>query len=156
MSCADGVILKFKHIGIVHQWQKSSHTKTVSIKLSQAAVTDIQVVPHGVLSCGGDGIVKLVRLDNHLRAHGIELWYFWDPLCWWQTRLCCKCFMTVVIMGQRLSLSALLASSTAYKKCEHCWSHHPFWKRILHWYVQISKTTATWASHTSRNINISC
>ena len=47
--------------------------KIVSIKLSQAAVTDIQVVPHGFLSCGGDGIVKLVRLDNHLRAHGIEL-----------------------------------------------------------------------------------
>ncbi|CAJ1950442.1 unnamed protein product, partial [Sphenostylis stenocarpa] len=34
----------------------------------RAAVTDIQVVSHGFLTCGGDGTVKLVRLDNHLRA----------------------------------------------------------------------------------------
>jgi len=34
---------------------------------------DIQVVPHGFLTCGGDGIVKLVRLENNLLGHGIEL-----------------------------------------------------------------------------------
>jgi len=41
--------------------------------LSQAAVTDIKVVSNGFLTCGGDGTVKLVRLDNHLRGHWIKL-----------------------------------------------------------------------------------
>lgn len=33
----------------------------------QAGVTDIQIVSHGFLSCGGDGAVKLVMLNDHLR-----------------------------------------------------------------------------------------
>ncbi|KAJ8529305.1 hypothetical protein K7X08_036140 [Anisodus acutangulus] len=33
----------------------------------QAAVTDIQIVSHGFLTCGGDGAVKLVMLNDHLR-----------------------------------------------------------------------------------------
>ncbi|KAL3008820.1 hypothetical protein AAZX31_07G052800 [Glycine max] len=65
---------------LIHHWSKI-HEKHTFLQPSsrgfggvvRAAVTDIQVVPHGFLSCGGDGIVKLVRLDNHLRAHGIEL-----------------------------------------------------------------------------------
>nr|XP_015888746.2 uncharacterized protein LOC107423659 isoform X2 [Ziziphus jujuba var. spinosa] len=31
----------------------------------QAAVTDIQVVSHGFLTCGGDGTVKLIQLKDH-------------------------------------------------------------------------------------------
>lgn len=30
----------------------------------QAAVTDIKVVSHGFLTCGGDGAVKLVKLRD--------------------------------------------------------------------------------------------
>ncbi|CAN4111428.1 unnamed protein product [Withania somnifera] len=33
----------------------------------QAAVTDIQIVSPGFLTCGGDGAVKLVMLNDHLR-----------------------------------------------------------------------------------------
>ncbi|XP_059312441.1 uncharacterized protein LOC132063754 isoform X1 [Lycium ferocissimum] len=33
----------------------------------QAAVTDIQIVSHGFVTCGGDGAVKLVMLNDHLR-----------------------------------------------------------------------------------------
>lgn len=44
----------------------------------QAAVTDIQLVPNGFLTCGGDGSVKRVELNNHLHGFGNELWYFWD------------------------------------------------------------------------------
>ncbi|TMW99714.1 hypothetical protein EJD97_002109 [Solanum chilense] len=32
----------------------------------QAGVTDIQIVSHGFLTCGGDGTVKLVMLNDHL------------------------------------------------------------------------------------------
>ncbi|KAF3439842.1 hypothetical protein FNV43_RR18120 [Rhamnella rubrinervis] len=31
----------------------------------QAAVTDIQIVSHGFLTCGGDGTVKLIQLKDH-------------------------------------------------------------------------------------------
>lgn len=32
----------------------------------QAGVTDIQIVSHGFLTCGGDGTVKLVMLNDYL------------------------------------------------------------------------------------------
>lgn len=34
----------------------------------QAAVTDLQVLPHGFVSCGGDGSVKLVQIKDDLAA----------------------------------------------------------------------------------------
>ncbi|KAJ6334678.1 hypothetical protein OIU78_011524 [Salix suchowensis] len=38
--------------------------------VARAAVTDIQVVSHGFLSCGGDGIVKFVQLKDKQRRTG--------------------------------------------------------------------------------------
>ncbi|ESW07263.1 hypothetical protein PHAVU_010G115000 [Phaseolus vulgaris] len=60
---------------LVHHWSKI-HEKHTFLQPSsrgfggvvRAAVTDIKVVSNGFLTCGGDGTVKLVRLDNHLRA----------------------------------------------------------------------------------------
>nr|KYP54633.1 DmX-like protein 2 [Cajanus cajan] len=65
---------------LVHHWSKI-HEKHTFLQpnsrgfggVVRAAVTDIQVFSHGFLTCGGDGTVKLIRLDNHLRGHGIEL-----------------------------------------------------------------------------------
>ncbi|XP_027334436.1 uncharacterized protein LOC113849054 isoform X2 [Abrus precatorius] len=65
---------------LIHHWSKI-HEKHTFLQPSsrgfggvvRAAVTDIQVVPHGFYTCGGDGTVKLVRLDNHLHGHGINL-----------------------------------------------------------------------------------
>ncbi|TKY64098.1 DmX protein 2 [Spatholobus suberectus] len=65
---------------LIHHWSKI-HEKHTFLQPSsrgfsgvvRAAVTDIQVVSHGFLTCGGDGTVKLVRLDSHLHGHGIEL-----------------------------------------------------------------------------------
>lgn len=34
----------------------------------QAAVTDIQVVSHGFLTCGGDGSVKLIELRDSMQS----------------------------------------------------------------------------------------
>lgn len=42
--------------------------KEISHLELQAAVTDIQVISQGFLSCGGDGSVKLVQLKEH--SHG--------------------------------------------------------------------------------------
>ncbi|KAK7381980.1 hypothetical protein VNO80_00582 [Phaseolus coccineus] len=61
---------------LVHHWSKI-HEKHTFLQPSsrgfggvvRAAVTDIKVVSNGFLTCGGDGTVKLVRLDNHLRGH---------------------------------------------------------------------------------------
>ena len=39
----------------------------------QAAVTDIQVVSHGFLSCGGDGTVKLVPLNRNMLRQEVNL-----------------------------------------------------------------------------------
>lgn len=41
----------------------------------QAAVTDIQVVSHGFLTCGGDGSVKLIQLRDCTRS----TWKSWSP-----------------------------------------------------------------------------
>ena len=41
--------------------------------MSQAAVTDIQVVSHGFLSCGGDGSVKLVQLNDYRHGTDVKL-----------------------------------------------------------------------------------
>jgi hypothetical protein len=35
----------------------------------QAAVTDIQVLPNGFVSCGGDGSVKLVQIKDLAAAY---------------------------------------------------------------------------------------
>ncbi|XP_014492513.1 uncharacterized protein LOC106754956 isoform X1 [Vigna radiata var. radiata] len=61
---------------LIHHWSKI-HEKHTFLQPSsrgfggvvRAAVTDIQVVSNGFLTCGGDGTVKLVRLDNHLRGN---------------------------------------------------------------------------------------
>lgn len=62
---------------LIHHWSKihEKHTFLQSGSrgfggVFRAAVTDIQVVPHGFLTCGGDGSVKLVQLKNHL--HGFR------------------------------------------------------------------------------------
>lgn len=34
----------------------------------QAAVTDLQMLPNGFVSCGGDGSVKLVQIKDDLAA----------------------------------------------------------------------------------------
>ncbi|KAI5422049.1 uncharacterized protein LOC127076092 isoform X1 [Lathyrus oleraceus] len=64
---------------LIHHWPKihEKHTFLQSGSrgfggVVRAAVTDIQVVPHGFLTCGGDGNVKLVQLKNHLRGFGDE------------------------------------------------------------------------------------
>ncbi|XP_022770599.1 uncharacterized protein LOC111313959 isoform X2 [Durio zibethinus] len=57
---------------LVYHWSKL-HEKHTFLQPSsrgfggvvRAAVTDIQVVSHGFLSCGGDGSVKLVQLDDY-------------------------------------------------------------------------------------------
>ncbi|XP_027907848.1 uncharacterized protein LOC114167099 isoform X2 [Vigna unguiculata] len=61
---------------LIHHWPKI-HEKHTFLQPSsrgfggvvRAAVTDIQVVSDGFLTCGGDGTVKLVRLHNHLGGH---------------------------------------------------------------------------------------
>ncbi|XP_047147753.1 uncharacterized protein LOC124820153 isoform X1 [Vigna umbellata] len=61
---------------LIHHWSKI-HEKHTFLQPSsrgfggvvRAAVTDIQIVSNGFLTCGGDGTVKLVRLDNHLRGN---------------------------------------------------------------------------------------
>ncbi|XP_057454842.1 uncharacterized protein LOC130746287 isoform X2 [Lotus japonicus] len=65
---------------LIHHWPKihDKHTFLQSTSrgfggIVRAAVTDIQVVPHGFLTCGGDGTVKLVRLNSHLHGYGGEL-----------------------------------------------------------------------------------
>lgn len=35
----------------------------------QAGVTDLQVMPHGFISCGGDGSVKLVQVNDLTAVH---------------------------------------------------------------------------------------
>ncbi|PNY04245.1 hypothetical protein L195_g000661 [Trifolium pratense] len=62
---------------LIHHWPKihEKHTFLQSGSrgfggVVRAAVTDIQVVPHGFLTCGGDGNVKLVQLKSHLRGFG--------------------------------------------------------------------------------------
>lgn len=64
---------------LLHHWSKlhDKHTFLQSGSrgfggVVRAAVTDIQVVPHGFLTCGGDGNVKLVQLKSHLRGFGDE------------------------------------------------------------------------------------
>ncbi|MED6168939.1 hypothetical protein PIB30_016422 [Stylosanthes scabra] len=65
---------------LVHHWSRI-HDKHTFVQPSsrgfggvvRAAVTDIQIVPQGFLSCGGDGTVKLVRLNSHLDSHGVKL-----------------------------------------------------------------------------------
>ncbi|XP_061370355.1 uncharacterized protein LOC133313063 [Gastrolobium bilobum] len=60
---------------LIHHWSKI-HEKHTFLQPSsrgfggvvRAAVTDIQVVSNGFFTCGGDGTVKLVRLNSHL--HG--------------------------------------------------------------------------------------
>ncbi|KAK7389790.1 hypothetical protein VNO78_25084 [Psophocarpus tetragonolobus] len=60
---------------LIHHWSKI-HEKHTFLQPSsrgfggvvRAAVTDIQVVSHGFLTCGGDGTVKLVRLDHNLNG----------------------------------------------------------------------------------------
>lgn len=37
--------------------------KPLNYVMQQAAVTDIQVIASGFLTCGGDGLVKLVQLQ---------------------------------------------------------------------------------------------
>ncbi|KAB2056480.1 hypothetical protein ES319_A11G105200v1 [Gossypium barbadense] len=56
---------------LVHHWSKLHERHTFLQPSSRgfggvvrAAVTDIQVVSHGFLSCGGDGSVKLVQLND--------------------------------------------------------------------------------------------
>nr|CAD1824307.1 unnamed protein product [Ananas comosus var. bracteatus] len=60
-----------KRCQLVHQWPKLHDRHTFFQPNSRgfggvvrAAVTDIQVLSHGFLSCGGDGSVKLVQLRN--------------------------------------------------------------------------------------------
>ncbi|TQD91390.1 hypothetical protein C1H46_023010 [Malus baccata] len=61
------------HIRIaLHQDEKiecqlANHTKVMLHFMPQAGVTDIKLVSHGFLSCGGDVTVKLVQLKNHQR-----------------------------------------------------------------------------------------
>lgn len=43
----------------------SLSTKLIPCPVLQAAVTDIQVVSDGFLTCGGDGIVKYVRFQGN-------------------------------------------------------------------------------------------
>ncbi|KAL4360243.1 hypothetical protein S83_027107 [Arachis hypogaea] len=65
---------------LVHHWSRI-HDKHTFVQPSsrgfggvvRAAVTDIQVVSQGFLSCGGDGTVKLLRLSGHLDSHGVKL-----------------------------------------------------------------------------------
>ncbi|XP_009375416.2 uncharacterized protein LOC103964230 isoform X1 [Pyrus x bretschneideri] len=62
-----------KKAKLVHHWPKL-HERHTFLQPStrgfggvvQAAVTDIKVVSHGFLSCGGDGTVKLVQLKDHI------------------------------------------------------------------------------------------
>ncbi|BFG22185.1 hypothetical protein CerSpe_084590 [Prunus speciosa] len=61
-----------KRAKLVYHWPKL-HERHTFLQPStrgfggvvQAAVTDIKVVSHGFLSCGGDGTVKLVQLKDH-------------------------------------------------------------------------------------------
>ncbi|KAK7292823.1 hypothetical protein RJT34_15677 [Clitoria ternatea] len=63
---------------LIHHWSKI-HEKHTFLQPStrrfggvvRAAVTDIQVVSDGFLTCGGDGTVKLVRLNSHLHGHDL-------------------------------------------------------------------------------------
>ncbi|GAB2231200.1 hypothetical protein Droror1_Dr00027489 [Drosera rotundifolia] len=57
-----------KTASLVYHWPKL-HEKHTFLQwgfggIARIAVTDIQVVSNGFLSCGGDGTVKLVRLQN--------------------------------------------------------------------------------------------
>ncbi|KAF7844056.1 DmX-like protein 2 isoform A [Senna tora] len=69
-----------KSTKLVHQWSKL-HEKHTFLQPSsrgfggvvRAAVTDIQVISHGFLSCGGDGTVKLVSLNKHALGHEVKL-----------------------------------------------------------------------------------
>jgi WD40 repeat protein len=56
---------------LVFHWQKLHERHTFFQPTSRgfggvvrAAVTDIQVLPNGFVSCGGDGSVKLVQVKN--------------------------------------------------------------------------------------------
>ncbi|XP_021635931.2 uncharacterized protein LOC110632123 isoform X2 [Hevea brasiliensis] len=58
---------------LVYHWPKLHERRTFLQPSSRgfggvvrAAVTDIQVVSHGFLTCGGDGLVKLVQLKDNL------------------------------------------------------------------------------------------
>lgn len=64
-----------KRAKLVHHWSKLHERHTFLQPSSrgfggvvQAAVTDIQVIPNGFLTCGGDGSVKLLQLKHH--SHG--------------------------------------------------------------------------------------
>ncbi|XWS46253.1 hypothetical protein CRYUN_Cryun14cG0048700 [Craigia yunnanensis] len=64
-----------KQAKLVYHWSKLHERHTFLQPSSRgfggvvrAAVTDIQVVSHGFLSCGGDGSVKLVQLNDY--RHG--------------------------------------------------------------------------------------
>ncbi|XP_054779519.1 uncharacterized protein LOC129287401 isoform X2 [Prosopis cineraria] len=69
-----------KSTQLVYQWSKL-HEKHTFLQPSsrgfggvvRAAVTDIQVVSHGFLSCGGDGTVKLVPLNRNMLRHEVKL-----------------------------------------------------------------------------------
>ncbi|XP_028767605.1 uncharacterized protein LOC114725277 isoform X2 [Neltuma alba] len=69
-----------KSTQLVCQWSKL-HEKHTFLQPSsrgfggvvRAAVTDIQVVSHGFLSCGGDGTVKLVPLNRNMLRHEVKL-----------------------------------------------------------------------------------
>ncbi|KAM1019557.1 hypothetical protein ACFX2J_040770 [Malus domestica] len=54
--------------GVVQiECQLATHTKVTLHFMPQAGVTDIKLVSHGFLSCGGDVTVKLVQLKDHQR-----------------------------------------------------------------------------------------
>lgn len=65
-----GVVQVTSLIKCVKSWKKNYRVLELSqlrdpfFLCFQAAVTDIQVVSHGFLTCGGDGAVKLVMLND--------------------------------------------------------------------------------------------
>ncbi|KAJ1283904.1 hypothetical protein BS78_03G163200 [Paspalum vaginatum] len=65
-----------KNSELVFQWPKLHERHTFFQPTSRgfggvvrAAVTDLQVLSHGFISCGGDGSVKLVQIKDYLAAH---------------------------------------------------------------------------------------
>lgn len=68
-----GVVQVTFLIRCVNSWKKNyrdpelAKLKGFFLLRFQAAVTDIQIVSHGFLTCGGDGAVKLVMLNDLLR-----------------------------------------------------------------------------------------
>ncbi|WVZ70093.1 hypothetical protein U9M48_018789 [Paspalum notatum var. saurae] len=65
-----------KNSQLVFQWPKLHERHTFFQPTSRgfggvvrAAVTDLQVLSHGFISCGGDGSVKLIQIKDDLAAH---------------------------------------------------------------------------------------